>query len=52
LDLNANYANAHCLIGFNQEKLGNKKAALQSYKTALSIDPNLSLAKEGIQSIH
>lgn len=35
-----------------KKKLGNKKAALQSYKTALSIDPNLSLAKEGIQSIH
>jgi hypothetical protein len=40
------------LIGFNQEKLGNKKAALQSYKTALSLDPNLTLAKEGIQSIN
>jgi tetratricopeptide (TPR) repeat protein len=52
LDLQSTNANAHCLIGFNQEKLGNKKAALQSYKTALSLDPNLTLAKEGIQSIN
>jgi tetratricopeptide (TPR) repeat protein len=52
LDLDQNNANAHCLIGYNQEKLGNKKAALQSYKTALSINPRLELAKEGLKSIH
>ena len=52
LDLESNFANAHCLIGYNQEKMGNKKAALLSYKTALSINPALELAKEGIKSIH
>jgi hypothetical protein len=30
----------------------NKKAALLSYKTALSINPALELAKEGIKSIN
>ena len=52
LDLESTNANAHCLIGYNQEKLGNKKAALLSYKTALSINPSLELAKEGMKSIH
>jgi hypothetical protein len=29
--------------------MGNKKAAMQEYKAALSINPNCTLAKEGLK---
>jgi len=51
LDLNPNFDKALALKGYSYEKLGNKKAALQEYKAALSINPNATLAKEGLKSI-
>jgi hypothetical protein len=31
--------------------MGNKKAALQEYKAALSVDPSLKSAKEGLLNV-
>ena len=51
LDLNPEFANAMALKGYCYEKLGNKKAALTEYQAALSINPNLISAKEGLQNV-
>jgi tetratricopeptide (TPR) repeat protein len=39
------------LKGYCYEKMGNKKAALQEYKAALSVDPSLKSAKEGLLNV-
>lgn len=49
LDLNPSFENALALKGYSYEKMGNKKAAMQEYKAALSINPNCTLAKEGLK---
>jgi len=51
LDLNPSFDKALALKGYSYEKLGNKKAALQEYKAALSINPKAELAKEGLKNI-
>ena len=51
IDLNPNFEKAYALKGFAYEKMGNKKAALQEYKAALSINPNAELAKEGMKNV-
>lgn len=51
LDLNGSFDKAHALKGYSYEKMGNKKAALQEYKAALSINPNAALAKEGLNNV-
>ena len=51
LDLNPEFAQAIALKGYCYEKMGNKKAALQEYKAALSVDPSLKSAKEGLLNV-
>jgi tetratricopeptide (TPR) repeat protein len=51
LDLNQEFAQAMALKGYCYEKMGNKKAALQEYKAALSVDPSLKSAKEGLLNV-
>ena len=51
LDLNSEFANAMALKGYCYEMQGNKKAALQEYKAALSINPGLDLAKIGLKNV-
>jgi tetratricopeptide (TPR) repeat protein len=51
LDLNPEFAQAMALKGYCYEKMGNKKAALQEYKAALSVDPSLKSAKEGLLNV-
>lgn len=51
LDLSPDFVKAMALKGYCYEKLGNKKAAMQEYKAALSLNPQLLTAKEGLEGL-
>ena len=50
-EMRNNFDKGHILKGFCYEKLNNKKAAIESYKAALEINPQALLAKEGLMRL-
>lgn len=52
LDMSPDFALALALRGYSREKLGYKKAAQLDYQAALDIDPNLELAREGLNQVN
>ncbi|MBL7812587.1 MAG: tetratricopeptide repeat protein [Bacteroidetes bacterium] len=51
LDLDAGNANALALRGYVHEKQGDKKSALEDYKSALAKDPENAPAKAGLKAV-
>ncbi len=50
-EMRTNFDKGFILKGYCYEKLNNKKAAIESYKAALIINPQANLAKEGLMRL-